>query len=85
LAVRLFLQFLGLSLYTVFVGFCFCDGFKLHILRKLIWFGVFLVVSLYTFSLTKQFDLTIILPVPTLLAISLCAYEKGKTTRKAKG
>lgn len=85
MADRLFLQFLGLSLYTIFMGFCFCDGFKLHILRKLIWFVVFLTVSLCTFFLTKQFDLAAILPMPTLLAILLCAYEKGKRTKTSKG
>lgn len=82
---RLFLQFLALSLYTVFMGFCFCDGFGLHILRKLIWFGVFLAVSIYIFRLKNQFDLVEILPIPTLLAILLCAYEKKNRSRKLNG
>jgi hypothetical protein len=73
---RLFLQFLTLILYVIFMGFCFCDGFKLHILRKLIWFSVFLGISLYILRWKNQFDLVLILPIPTLLAIILCIYEK---------
>jgi hypothetical protein len=78
------LQFLALSLYTAFMGFCFCDGFKLHILRKLAWFIVLLIVSIYSLKVKEQFDLTLILPFPTLFAIFLCAYEKGKSKEKNK-
>jgi len=81
LTERLFLQFLTLSLYVIFMGFCFCDGFKLHILRKLIWFSVFLVISLYILRWKNQFDLAFILPIPTLLAIILCIYEKNKASK----
>lgn len=79
----LLLQFLTLSLYTFFVGFCFCDGFKLHILRKLIWFIVFLAISIYTLKIKNEFNLSIILPIPTLLAILLCSYEKIKSKRNS--
>jgi hypothetical protein len=75
------LQFLALSLYTFFVGFCFCDGFKLHILRKLIWFISFLIISAYILKIKNEFDLTLILPIPTILAILLCAYEKKKKSK----
>ena len=78
----LLLQFIALSLYVFFMGFCFCDGFKLHILRKLIWFGTFLFISIYVFKTKNEFNLTYILPTPTLLAILLCAYEKRKSNRK---
>jgi len=78
----LLLQFLTLSLYAFFVGFCFCDGFKLHILRKLVWFIVFLIISIYTLKITNEFNLYIILPLPTLLAILLCSYEKRKSNKK---
>ncbi len=77
----LFMQFLALSLYTFFVGFCFCDGFKLHILRKLVWFIIFLAISIYILNTKNEFNLELILPVPTLLAILLCYYEKKKSKR----
>ena len=66
------------------MGFCFCDGFRLHTARKLIWFTVFLAISIYTLRLKNEFDLTFILPVPTLLAIILCGYEKIKSNKKIK-
>jgi hypothetical protein len=78
----LLMQFLALSIYTLFVGFCFCDGFKLHIIRKLVWFITFAAISIYIFKAKNQFDLALILPVPTLLAILLCAYENRKSKRK---
>jgi asparagine N-glycosylation enzyme membrane subunit Stt3 len=58
------------------MGFCFCDGFNLHTLRKLVWFAVFLAISIYTLITKNEFNLAFILPIPTLLAILLCAYEK---------
>lgn len=80
--IGIFMQFLALSLYTLFVFFCFCDGFGLHILRKLIWACVFLGLSTYIFKIKNAFDLAFILPIPTLFAISLCAYEKKIKKRK---
>ena len=79
---RLLMQLVTLSLYTLFMGFCFCDGFKLHILRKLLWFSVFLAISIYSIKIKNEFDLVIILPIPTLLAILLCSYEKIKSKKK---
>ncbi len=80
----LLIQFLTLSLYTLFMGFCFCDGFKLHILRKLLWFSVFLVVSTHVLKTKNEFDLASILPIPIILAILLCGYEKIKSEKKNK-
>ena len=74
--MALLLQFITLSIYTIFVGFCFCDGFKLHVLRKLVWFAVFAGISIYVLKTMGEFNLAFILPVPTLLAILLCGYEK---------
>lgn len=84
MANTLLMQLLTLSLYVLFMGFCFCDGFKLHILRKLLWFIVFLTISVYTLKNKSEFDLTSILPIPTLLAILLCTYEKAKSAGKTK-
>jgi hypothetical protein len=75
-------QLIALSLYALFMGFCFCDGFKLHIVRKLIWFAVFLCISIYALKTRNEFDLSLILPVPTLLAILFCNYEKRKSRPK---
>jgi asparagine N-glycosylation enzyme membrane subunit Stt3 len=82
MAKTLFMQFLTLSIYTFFVGFCFCDGFKLHILRKLVWFIAFLALSIYSVRTTNEFDLTLILPISTLIAILLCSYEKNLSKKK---
>lgn len=76
------MQLLTLSLYTVFMGFCFCDGFGLQTLRKIIWFIVFLAIATYTLRTKNEFDLASILPVPILLAIVLCAYEKRKGKKR---
>jgi hypothetical protein len=84
MANALLMQLLTLSLYTLLIGFCFCDGFRLHILRKLLWFSVFLAISIYTFKTKNEFDLVMILPIPTILAILLCAYEKIKAKEKNK-
>ena len=72
----LLLQFFALSVYVFFMGFTFCDGFKLHIVRKLIWFLSFLLIALSTFKNKDTFDLSMILPLPTLLAFVLCWQEK---------
>lgn len=32
----LILPFLTICIYLFFIGICFCDGFKLHIARKLV-------------------------------------------------
>lgn len=80
-ADHLFMQFLSLSLYTVLVGICFCDGFKLDIIKKLVWFLVFLAVSAWVLKEKGQYDLALILPIPTSLAIILCFYQKFKKAK----
>ena len=47
-------QFIALSLYTLCMGFCFCDGFRLHFLRKLIWFSVYAFLCIFTFKMTRS-------------------------------
>ncbi len=76
------LPFLTICIYLFFIGICFCDGFKLHIARKLIWFLVFLFISIDIFEKTKGFNLALILPVPTLLAIFFCRYELRKAKKR---
>lgn len=84
MANALIMQLLTLSLYIIFMGFCFCDGFGLHIFRKIVWFIVFLIISIYSLKLKNEFDLVFILPIPTLLAILLCGYEKIRAKRKSR-
>lgn len=79
----LLMQFITLSIYILFIGFTFCDGFKLHIVRKLIWFVAFLIICINTLTVTGEFDLTLILPTSTLLAFLLCYLEKIKAGRRA--
>lgn len=71
-------QCLTLGLFVSFMGFCFCDGFNLHILRKILWFVVFLALVMFSLKIRDEFDLTIILVPSILLAILLCYYEKRK-------
>jgi hypothetical protein len=78
----LLMQLIALSLYLLCMGFCFCDGFKMHTGRKLIWFGVFAAISIYTFNATHEFNLALILPVPSLLAILLGSFERRKAILK---
>ncbi|MCX5714386.1 MAG: hypothetical protein NT033_06175 [Candidatus Omnitrophica bacterium] len=75
-------QMLTLSLFTLFIGICFCDGFNLHIGKKIAWFIVFAAISIYILRTKEEFDLKLILPIPLLSAILLCLYEKYL---KAKG
>jgi len=74
-------QLLALSFYALFVGFCFCDGFKLHTGRKLLWFTVYATVSITTFKSRGSFDLAYIFASSSLLAFLLCLYEKIKSKR----
>lgn len=75
-------QFLAFSLYTFFLGFSFCDGFRLSIPKKLVCFVPLLLISLYVFKMTGQLVLELILPAPTLLALLLCMNECRKKTHK---
>jgi hypothetical protein len=75
-------QCLTLSLFVFFMGFCFCDGFNLHILRKILWFMVFLGSVIFSLKIKDEFDLNFILPPSILLAILLCYYERRKQRRK---
>jgi len=69
-------QWLALSLYAFFVGFCFCDGFAMPTARKLIWFIIFLGVSIYSFQRQGYFNLTLILSVSAPAAFVLCFLQK---------
>jgi hypothetical protein len=55
----------------------------LHVLGKLTWFVTFLAICMYVLRAEDQFNLSSILPVPTLFALLLCRYEKRKSKQKA--
>jgi hypothetical protein len=78
MAEKLILQFLTLSIFSFLMGITFCDFYRLHTVRKLIWFGVFLAVSSYVLLMRGEFDLALILPIPMLLAIGLAWLQKKK-------
>lgn len=71
MADKLILQFVTLSIFSFLMGTTFCDFFKLHVVRKLIWFTIFFAISAFVMHLRGEYDLTLILPVPMLLAIVL--------------
>ncbi len=75
----LFAQFMVLSLFVIFMGFSFCDGFKLNIVRKLIWFLMFLFVAYSVYEIKQEFELIWILPGPILLAIVLCVFQQKES------
>lgn len=77
---KLILQFVTLSIFSFLMGITFCDFYKLHTARKLVWFGIFLVCSIYVLHMRGEFDLALILPVPMLAAIALAWLQKRKKT-----
>jgi hypothetical protein len=76
------LQLVTLYWYIIFVAFCFSDGFKLRTASKIIWFTFFFFATILVFVLKGEFDLSYILPAPTLLAIILCSMEKARAIKK---
>ena len=75
---RFLLQFLTLCIYCFFLGFTFCDGFKLHTPKKLVVFITLLLIAIAVLRATGEFKLYLILPIPTLLAFGLCWHKKSQ-------
>jgi hypothetical protein len=78
MAGRLVMEFVTLSIFSFLMGITFCDFYKLHTARKLVWFGILLIISAYVLRTRGEFDLALILPVPMLLAIGLAWWQKKK-------
>jgi len=78
MAERLLLEFVTLSIFSFLMGITFCDFYKLHIVRKLIWFAIFLAISFYVLRIRGEFDLALILPLPMLVAIGFAWWQKKK-------
>lgn len=76
MAEKFILQFATLSIFSLLMGITFCDFYRLHTVRKLIWFGFFLAISIYVLFTRGEFDLGLILPVPMLVAIGLAWVER---------
>jgi len=81
---RLILQFVTLTIFSFLMGITFCDFYKLHIVRKLIWFCIFLAISIYVLRTQGEFDLAHILPIPMLVAIGLGWLQKMKFASSGK-
>ena len=73
---QLLSQLLTLSLFTLLMGITFCDGFKLHIIKKLIWFVSFVSIASYVLRASGEYNLASILPIPIVLAILLYGWER---------
>ncbi len=73
---KILLQFIALSIYVSFLGFIFCDYFKLHTIKKILFFIVFLYFATIVIKARNEFDLSLILPVPTVLALWLGIRQK---------
>jgi len=69
-------QIIAIAFYLFFVYYSFCDGFNVNPLRKIAWAIIFIWISIVSLQLRGQFDLILILPVPSVLAMSLCWFEK---------
>ncbi len=64
MAEKLILEFVTLSIFSFLMGITFCDFYKLPTVRKLIWFAIFLAISIYVLRTRGEFDLALIFPVP---------------------
>lgn len=73
------LNYVALSLYCLFVFITFCDGFGLHIFRKITWAVIFLMAAFWSLKLNNTLNLGLILPIPTVFAIYLCLKAKNKS------
>jgi hypothetical protein len=78
---KITLQLIALSISVFFLGFIFCDFFKLHTAKKLLWFAVFLFFAITVLKARNEFDLSLILPVPTLVAMGMGVWQKRKFSR----
>ncbi len=78
MADRLLLQLITLAMFLLLMGFNFCDYYKLPTVRKLIWFVLFLGISVSVLRVRREFDLALILPLPLMIALLLAMLHKPK-------
>jgi hypothetical protein len=71
-----FYPIIALSFYLFFVYYSFCDGFNLKPLRKIAWAVIFIWICVLSLQSRGKFDLVLILPIPSVLALALCWFEK---------
>ena len=67
---------IALACFVLYVFFSFCDGFKIKTAKKALWAVVFLANYFIVLQKTGQIDLSLILPIPCLLALFLAWQEE---------
>lgn len=75
-------QIIAMGFYLLFVFFSFCDGFNIHITRKILWAIVFVVACYVSFLLKGSFDFLFILPIASVLAFFFCWNQKKIDAKK---
>jgi len=75
-------QLLVISFYLFFVYYSFCDGFNLKFIRKIGWAIIFSWICFLSLQTTGNFDLMLILPIPSALAMFLCWQAKRSQLKK---
>ncbi|MBL7198240.1 MAG: hypothetical protein ISS47_09090 [Candidatus Omnitrophica bacterium] len=76
------LQLIALGFYTLFIFFTFCDGFKLHVFKKLIWAAFFLFAALLSLKINNEFDLKIIIASSSLVGFIICWLDRKFKLKK---
>lgn len=76
------LELVALGVYTLFIFFTFCDGFKLHVAKKLILALFFLAVCTITFRAFNEFDLKSIIASSSFIAFTICWLDKKFKKKK---
>ena len=74
-----------LACYIIFVFYVFCDGFNLKPARKVLWAVYFLAFSYISYEAIARFDFMLIIPLSSLLALTLCVFQKREDRQKKEG
>ena len=77
------IEVVPLACYVVFMFFAFCDGFKLRPFRKIIWAIYFLTFCYISFVTVGYFDLTLIVPLASMLGFGLAWFQNHENKQKA--
>jgi len=74
-------ELFALTGYLLFIFLSFSDGFKLHVLRKLIWAVFFIIMAMFTFLSEGHFALNIIIFFSSFLAIILARIQQRQNQK----
>ncbi len=72
-----------LACFLFFTFFSFCDGFKLHPARKLMFAGYFLALAIFVYTQVGFLSLRILIPFASLLAMTLGWFQIKDNERDA--